>query len=76
VEAIASGTPAVASDIPPHREFVGDVARLFALEDDPALVGAIRAALDGDPPDPASVHQLTIAVAADRFMASLRPLLL
>ncbi len=76
VEAIASGTPAVASDIPPHREFVGDAARLFTLEDDSALVGAIRAALNDDPPDPASVHQLTIPVAAERFMASLRPLLL
>jgi glycosyltransferase involved in cell wall biosynthesis len=76
VEAIASGTPAVASDIPPHREFVGDAARLFPLEDDSALVGAIRAALDDDPPDPASVRQLTIPVAAERFTASLRPLLL
>ncbi len=76
VEAIASGTPAVASDIPPHREFVGDAARFFPLEDDSALVGAIRAALNDDPPDPASVHQLTIPVAAERFMASLRPLLL
>ena len=28
VEAVGSGTPTVASDIPPHREFVGQAAML------------------------------------------------
>jgi glycosyltransferase involved in cell wall biosynthesis len=76
VEGIASGTPVVASDIPAHREFVGSAARLVPIDDDAALVRAIQEALDDDPPNPASVRELTIPAAADRFTASLRPLLL
>jgi glycosyltransferase involved in cell wall biosynthesis len=76
LEGIASGTPVVASDIPPHREFVASAARLVPLDDDQALVEAIRRALDDNPPDPGAVRALTIPAAADRFLASLRPLLL
>ncbi|HEY3011849.1 MAG TPA: glycosyltransferase [Gemmatimonadales bacterium] len=75
VEAIASGTPVVASDIPPHREFVGAAAHLVQLDDDPALVHAVSGALDDGPPDPAAVSDLMIPVAAERFMSLLRPLL-
>jgi glycosyltransferase involved in cell wall biosynthesis len=75
VEAIASGRPVVASDIPPHREFVAAAARLVPPDDDAALVEAIRNALTDPPPDPAAVHQLSIPAAADRFLASLGPLL-
>jgi glycosyltransferase involved in cell wall biosynthesis len=75
IEAIASGTPTVASDIPPHREFVGTAARFFPADDDAALAAAIRQALDDDAPDPAAVHDLTIPAAADRFLTSLQPLL-
>ena len=76
VEAIASATPVVASDIPPHREFVGGAARLVPPDDEDALVEAVRRALDDDaPPDPASVRELTIPAAADRFLMALRSLL-
>ena len=49
VEAVASGTPVVASDISPHRESVGGVARLVPLDDESALVAAIGQALEGTP---------------------------
>lgn len=75
IEAVASGIPVVASDIPPHREFVGAAARLFAPDDPAALAEAITAALDGPPADPALVEGLTIPAAAHRFLAFLQPLL-
>ncbi len=75
IEAIACGTRAVASDIPAHREFADGAARFFPLNDDGALVAAIRAALAGPPPDPAAIETLTIAAAAERFAAGLADLL-
>jgi glycosyltransferase involved in cell wall biosynthesis len=75
VEGIASGTPVVASDIPPHREFVAEAARFFPLDDDEALVNAVRAALDDAAPDASVVNELTIPAAAERFMSLLDPLL-
>jgi glycosyltransferase involved in cell wall biosynthesis len=75
LEAIASGTPVVASDIPPHREFVGAAARFFPLDDDEALVTSIAAALDDPAPKPSVVQELTIPAAAERFMTLLRLML-
>jgi len=75
VEGVASGVPVVASEIPPHREFVGAAARFFPLEDDTALVNAIEAALDGDRPDPGLVQDLTIPAAGQRFLSGLSPFL-
>lgn len=75
LEAIASGTPVVVSDIPPHREFVAPAARFFPLDDDDALVRAIAAALDDAAPNAAVLWELTIPAAADRFMSFLDPLL-
>lgn len=75
IEALASGTPVVASDIPPHREFVGHAARLVPLDDDAALASAIEAALAGPPPDPGAVAHLTIPAAAGRILTSLAPML-
>lgn len=75
VEAVASGTPVVASDIPPHREFVGAVARMFPLDDDDALTEAVVRALDDGSPDPGAVLDLSITAAAERFSSCLRPLL-
>ena len=75
VEAVASGTPTVASDIPPHREFAGAAARLFPLDDVEALAQTIAAALNGAPPDPNRMRDLTIPAAAERFLGFLRPLL-
>jgi glycosyltransferase involved in cell wall biosynthesis len=75
IEAVASGTPTVASAIPPHREFVGSAARLFPLDNLAALTEAVRAALSDPPPDSALVQDLTLPAAADRFLGFLRPLL-
>ena len=75
VEAVASGTAVAASDIPPHREFVGGTARLFPPDDDDALVSAVSAALDDPPPDDGVVRGLTISAAAERFAGYLAPLL-
>jgi len=74
VEAIASGTPVVASDIPPHREFVAQAARLVPLDDDDALAGAIAAAMHDAAPDASLVGALTIPAAAERFLTLLRPM--
>jgi glycosyltransferase involved in cell wall biosynthesis len=75
IEAVASGVPVVASDIPPHREFVGSAARLFPPDDPAALAAAIGAALDAPPADPALVGELTVPAAAKRFLARLGPFL-
>ncbi|HET7295884.1 MAG TPA: glycosyltransferase [Gemmatimonadales bacterium] len=75
IEATACGTRVVASDIAPHREFVGRAARFFSLDDVRDLVTAIRGALAGSPPDPAAVQPLTIPAAAERFAAGLTTLL-
>jgi glycosyltransferase involved in cell wall biosynthesis len=75
IEAVASGTPTVASDIPPHQEFVGSAARLFPLDDIDALTEAVGAALNDPPPDSGLMRQLTIPAAAERFLGFLRPLL-
>jgi glycosyltransferase involved in cell wall biosynthesis len=74
IEAVATGTPVVASDIPPHREFGGDAATYFPLDDDDALVAAVATALDSAAPDPAVLHDLSISSAAERFQALLRRL--
>jgi glycosyltransferase involved in cell wall biosynthesis len=75
VEAVASGTPTVASDIAPHREFVAGAARLFPPDDVDALVEAIGAAFDGAVPHPGLVRDLSIPVAVERFLGVLDPLI-
>jgi len=75
VEAVASGVPVVASDIPPHREFVGRAARLVPLDDTVALAAAIGDALDTPAADPALVRDLSIPAAGARFLSSLQPFL-
>lgn len=74
LEAIASGTPVVASDIPPHREFVSAAARFFPLDDDDALAKAAAAGLDDGPADPHSIRELTIPATAERFIGLLHPM--
>jgi glycosyltransferase involved in cell wall biosynthesis len=75
IEAVASGVPVVASDIPPHREFVGRAARLVPPDDTAALAVAIAEAFDAPPADPALVGDLTIPAAAARFLSALQPFL-
>ncbi|HYL20596.1 MAG TPA: glycosyltransferase [Gemmatimonadales bacterium] len=74
MEAIASGAPVVVSDIPPHREFLGDSPRYFLLDDEDGLAAAIAAAReDGRPPSRDVLEPLSIEAAADRFAAGLAP---
>jgi glycosyltransferase involved in cell wall biosynthesis len=71
LEAIAMGIPTVASDIPPHREFVGRRGTLVPLDDDPALAHAISAALarrDNEVPEPPEA--MTIPACAARLQAA------
>jgi glycosyltransferase involved in cell wall biosynthesis len=75
VEAVASAVPAVASDIPPHREYVGAAARLVPPDDVSGLAAGIEAALGSAPADPGLVAALTIPSAAARFLAALHPFL-
>jgi glycosyltransferase involved in cell wall biosynthesis len=75
IEAIASGTPVAASDILPHREFVGAAARLFPLDDDRTMTETVARALDDDPPNAEAVSELTVGAAARRFLTLLQPLL-
>lgn len=75
LEALASGTPVVASDIPPHREFAGAAAHLVPPDDPAAIAAAVEAALAGPRPDPGVVAHLTISAAAARMLARLLPLL-
>jgi glycosyltransferase involved in cell wall biosynthesis len=75
IEAVASGVPVVASDIPPHREFVGTAARLVPVNDVSALTAAIGPALSAPPADPSLIADLTIPAAATRFGSALGPFL-
>ncbi|MCC7132304.1 MAG: glycosyltransferase [Gemmatimonadales bacterium] len=75
MEGVASGIPSVASDIPPHREHLGEAVTYFDLENDDSLVAAIRAAVERGPVDPGLMRSLTIEAAARRFAELLSPLL-
>ena len=75
IEAVASGVPVVASDIPPHREHLTGGSRLVPPGDVPALAAAIGEALEDTPADPSLVRHLTIEAAAERFVSCLRGLL-
>jgi glycosyltransferase involved in cell wall biosynthesis len=75
MEALACGTPVVASDIPPHREFVAHAARLVPLDSTELMAAAIAAGLEGPSADPELMRDLTIPAAAQRFLSGLRRLL-
>jgi glycosyltransferase involved in cell wall biosynthesis len=75
LESIACGTPLVASDIPAHREFLGDVPPYFSPHDDAALVAAIERARVSAPPRRDVLQDLTTAAAARRFLDRLGRLL-
>ena len=75
MEAIACGRPVVASDIPPHREFLGTVPRFFTVGDDDGLAAAIAAARSDPAPAPGVLRALRIEAAVERFAAGLAPYL-
>ena len=75
MEAIACGRPVVASDIPPHREFLGTAPRFFAVGDDDGLAAAIAAARSDPAPATEVLRALRIEAAVERFSAGLAPYL-
>lgn len=79
MEGLAMGLPVVASDIPPHREFLGDAVRFFAPDDDANLARELQAVLaqpSGRPVVlPSILAPLTIEACAARFGPELERLL-
>lgn len=75
LEGIATGVPVVASDIPPHRQFLGDAVTFFRPEDELSLVVALRMALERGPAPREVTRAVTIEAAAARFAAGLAALL-
>jgi glycosyltransferase involved in cell wall biosynthesis len=75
IEALACGTPAIASDIPPHREFLGDRVSYFAPGDADALAAALSAQLRAPPGAPPArttpFPELTIEACARRMFPRL-----
>jgi glycosyltransferase involved in cell wall biosynthesis len=79
MEGIAMGVPVIASDIPPHREFVRKLVRFFKPDDDRALADAMEAVRctggSTSCPSPSPLHDLTIDACAARFLPGLQRLL-
>src|SRR2546430_13177422 len=75
MEAIACGRPVGASDIPPHRGFLGTAPRFFAVGDDDGVAAALAAARSDPAPAPAAVRALRIEAAVERFSAGFAPYL-
>jgi glycosyltransferase involved in cell wall biosynthesis len=76
IEAVAMGVPAVASDIPAHREFLGDRVRYFPPDDPAALARELTAALREPSGSPSfGFPDLTIDACATRFRPGLERLL-
>jgi glycosyltransferase involved in cell wall biosynthesis len=79
LEGLAMGIPVVASDIPPHREFLGAAVRFFAPDDDANLARELEAALaqpSSRPAVPPSIlAPLTISACASRLRSGMTQLL-
>jgi glycosyltransferase involved in cell wall biosynthesis len=79
VEALAQGLPAIASDIPVHREVAGDLATYIPLGDPAHLAGLLRSIEDGSTlltaPAPGTVHLPTWAESAAALQSEIDRLL-
>lgn len=71
IEALACGAPVVASDIPPHREFLGPHVRYVPVDDVSALAVALESALAAPPPPAPDLAPLRIEAAVERFATAL-----
>lgn len=77
IEALACGTPAIASDIPPHRELLEDRVTYFPPDDPDALAAALSARLANpelaaeSPPGRSPFPELTIEACARRLFPRL-----
>ena len=72
-EALACGCPSLVTDLPAHREILGDAARYFDVDDQAGLVRLMRTA--GDPASPER-HEKFVppdwGSAAQSFLSTLR----
>jgi len=80
VEALAQGLPAIASDIPVHREVGGDLATYIPLGNPALLAELLRSIENGSTlltaPAPGSVHLPTWAESAAALQSEINRLLL
>lgn len=77
MEGLAMGIPVIASDIPPHREFLNGAVRYFSPDDAVALAVEIDAATSQPFREPASgaakgLSDLTIEACAARLLPGLQ----
>lgn len=79
MEAIGVGKPVIASDIPPHREFLRHQVRFFKPDDVRGLAESMEAVLGAGGatayPSPTPLHDVTIEACAARFLPGLQRLL-
>jgi glycosyltransferase involved in cell wall biosynthesis len=79
LEGLAMGLPVVASDIPPHHEFLGDSVRYFPPDDEKALAGELEKVFALPPSRPQDLPPilapLTISACASRLLPGLVRLL-
>jgi glycosyltransferase involved in cell wall biosynthesis len=71
VEALAHGTPVIATDLPVAREVLGDAARFVPVDDAEALAAALLELEDGRRADPAAVAHLSWERTAHATRAAL-----
>ena len=77
MEGIAMGLPVIASDIPPHREFLTGAVRFFPPDDENALARELEKALVRPSSRPAAslLETLSIEACAARLLPHLRRML-
>jgi glycosyltransferase involved in cell wall biosynthesis len=75
LEALACGARVVATEIQPHREFLGDEPVYYAPGDIPGLAAALESAATTTPAHRTDLTALTIPATVRRFAAGLTPIL-
>jgi glycosyltransferase involved in cell wall biosynthesis len=75
MEGLAMGLPVLASDIPTHREFLGDAVAYFAPDDDGALAAALDETRRRPPGRPSARSSVLEPLTIDSCAARLAPCL-